>query len=37
MTERIIETQHRQGLVVEKYIVEGEPGVNYRIIGETHD
>lgn len=32
MSERIIKTQYRQGLVVEKYIIEGEPGIHYRIV-----
>jgi len=35
MSERILEVQHRQGLVVEKYIVEGERGINYRVVGEV--
>ena len=32
MTERVIDTQYRQGVVVEKYIVEGEPGIHYRAV-----
>jgi len=32
MTERVIDTQYRQGTVVEKYIIEGEPGVHYRVV-----
>ena len=32
MPERIIDTQYRQGMIVEKYIVEGEPGINYRVV-----
>ena len=34
MTERVIEVQYRQGNVVEKYIIEGEPGVHYRVVQE---
>jgi len=32
MSERIIDVQYRQGTVVEKYIIENEAGVHYRII-----
>ena len=34
MTERIIEVQYRQGVLVEKYIIEGEPGIHYRVVAD---
>ena len=32
--EIVLETQRRQGLLVEKYIILNEPGIHYRIIDE---
>lgn len=37
MTERIIDTQVRQGLYVEVYIIEGEPGIHHRVKGHVCD
>jgi len=31
MTESVIEVQYRKNKIVEKYIIEGEPGINYRV------
>lgn len=34
MSERTIDVQHRQGIVVAKYIIEGEPGIHYREVAD---
>jgi len=32
MSEHILDVQYRQGQIVEKSIVEGEPGIEYRVV-----